>query len=264
MKATLNFSLQLAVLVFMCAATARAAPNSAERVHAFARLPDWGGIWLSTVWLADESGRPPGGSAQVGANAQLRRAPPYNQEWAAIYEAGMKDTAALAARNAVFKVCLRTFPALMEGPRMFQVAVLPEETLLVFESGQVRHIYTDGRAHPPADELWETPLGDSVGHWERDVLVIDTIARLSTDPVTVQAWVSLLSKEAKITERFRLVDPDTLENQLTIDDPAAFARPWNITLRYKRQRNMHRMLPYDCDENDRNPVVDGKLGIAPR
>jgi len=152
---------------------------------------------------------------------------------------------------------------LMEGPRPFQVAVLPEETLLVFESGQVRHIYTDGRGHPAADDLWETPLGDSVGHWERDTLVIDTIARLTTEPVTVNAWVSLLSPEAHFTERFRLVDRDTLENQLTIHDPVALAGPWSMTLRYQRQRNMRRMLPYDCDENDRNPVVDGKAGIAP-
>ena len=262
MKAALRLGLRLAVLVFACAAAARAAPNSAERVRAFAHLPNWAGIWESTAWLADESGRPPGGSAQVRADAQLLRAPPYKNEWAVKYEAGMKDTAAFAAASAVYKTCLRTFPGIMEGPRTFQVAALPEETLLVFESGQVRHIYTDGRPHPAADELWETSLGDSVGHWERDVLVIDTIARLSSEPMAPFAWVSLLSKEAHFTERFRLLDPDTLENQLTIDDPVALARPWQMTLRYKRLRNMRRMIPYDCEENDRNPVVDGKIGIA--
>jgi hypothetical protein len=261
MKATLNLGLRLAALVFACAAAAQAAPNS-ERVRAFARLPNWAGIWQSTAWLVDESGRPPGGSAQVRADAQLLRTPPYKDEWAVNYEAGMKDTAALAARTAVFKTCLRSFPGLMEGPRTFQVAILPEETLLVFESGQVRHVYTDRRAHPAADELWETSLGDSVGHWERDVLVIDTIARLSSEPMAPFAWVSLLSKEAHFTERLRLVDDDTLENQLTIDDPVALAKPWSMTLRYKRLRNMRRMIPYDCDENDRNPVIDGKIGVA--
>jgi hypothetical protein len=97
---------------------------------------------------------------------------------------------------------------------------------------------------------------------ERDVLVIDTIARLSSEPMAPFAWVSLLSKEAHFTERLRLVDDDTLENQLTIDDPVALAKPWSMTLRYKRLRNMRRMIPYDCDENDRNPVVDGKIGVA--
>ena len=252
---------RLAALLCICATAAYAAPNSADRTHAFARLPDWTGIWLSAAWLADESGRPPGGSAQVRAHARLLGAPPYNPEWAARYAAGMQDIAALAARSAVEKVCLRTYPALMEGPRMFQVAILPEETLLVFESGQVRHVYTDGRGHPPADELWETPLGDSVGHWDHDVLVVDTIARPSSQPVTVNAWMSVLSGQARFTERFRLVDPDTLENQLTIEDPARLTMPWRLTLTYKRQHNMRRMLPYDCSENDRNPVVDGKLRI---
>jgi hypothetical protein len=263
-KTPLKISFRLAVLVFACAAAARAAPNTADRVRAFARLPDWPGIWQSTAWLMDASGRPPGGSAQIRTDSQLLRTPPYNHEWADKYEAGMKDTAALATKSAVFKACLRSFPGLMESPRTFQVAILPEETLLVFESAQVRHIYTDGRAHPPADDLWETPMGDSVGHWERDVLVIDTVARLSSDPVTATgAWLSLLSEQAHFTERFHLVDPDTLENQLTIDDPVALARPWSITLRYKRLRKMSRMVPYDCAENDRNPVVDGKIGISP-
>lgn len=263
MRTPLKMSIKLAVLVFACVATARAAPNSADRVRAFARLPDWPGVWQNTAWLMDASGRPPGGTAQIRADSQLPRMPPYNHEWADKYEAGMKDAAALATKSAVSKSCMRSFPGLMESPRTFQVTILPEETLLVFESAQVRHIYTDGRAHPSADDLWETSLGDSVGHWERDVLVVETVARLSSEPVTSGAWLSLLSEQAHFTERFRLLDSDTLENQLTIDDPIALARPWSITLRYKRLRNMSRMVPYDCAENDRNPVVDGKIGISP-
>ena len=88
MKAALHTRLCLTLLVFACALTARADPNSAERVHAFARLSNWPGIWESTVWLADESGRPPGGSAKVRADAQLLRTPPYNNEWAAMGNPG--------------------------------------------------------------------------------------------------------------------------------------------------------------------------------
>jgi hypothetical protein len=70
----------------------------------------------------------------------------------------MKNTAALAQQSATFKICSRGFPALMEAPWQFQVVVLPEETLLVFENQQVRHIYTDGRRHPPQEDLWPTRL----------------------------------------------------------------------------------------------------------
>jgi len=39
---------------------------------------------------------------------------------------------------------------------------------------------------------------------------------------------------------------------------------WQIKLRFHRVTQLNRMIPYDCTENDRNPVVDGKLTIAPR
>ena len=107
----------------------------------------------------------------------------------------------------------------MEAPWMFEVAVLPEETLLIFENGQVRHLYTDGRAHPSNDDLWPTPLGDSIGHWEGDTLVVDTVARLSSEPLAPRAWVSMLSDRAHFTERLRLLDEDDVEDQLTIEDP---------------------------------------------
>jgi hypothetical protein len=239
-----------------------AGPNSPTRVRAFASLPDWSGIWLSAAWPLDVSGRVPGGEAQLRETLQLLRPPPYNPVWKAKYEAGLNNAAALAARTAAFKVCGRSFPALMEGPWMFQVVVLPEETLLIFENGQVRHVYTDGRDHPPAEELWPTQLGDSVGRWRGDTLIIDTIARNPQEPLAPRAWLSMLSDRAHFTEELRMINKDQLEVQLTIDDPIALANPWHIQLSFKRVAEMNRMVAYDCTENDRNPLVDGKLIIA--
>jgi hypothetical protein len=48
---------------------------------------------------------------------------------------------------------------------------------------------------------------------------------------------------------------------MTIDDPVAFARPWTVVIQYRRLKDIDRLIPYDCEENDRNPVVDGKLTI---
>jgi len=244
------------------AAGAFAGQNSAARVRTFAALPNWSGIWQSAAWPLDVSGRPPGGEAQLRELLQLIRIPPYNAEWAARYEAGMKDAAAIAERNATFKVCSRSFPALMEGPLMFQVAVLPEETLLFFENGQARHVYTDGRGHPSGDDLWPTRLGDSIGHWAGDTLLVDTIARSSSEPITPRAWFSMLSESAHFTERIRLVDANDLEDQLTIQDPIALAAPWRMTLRFKRVTELNRLVEYNCTENDRNPVVEGKITIT--
>src|SRR5689334_20437437 len=103
--------------------------NSSARARAFAALPDWTGLWISEAWPLEVSGRPAGGDAVLKQTLQLIRPPPYNPEWKAKYDEGMKDTAALAKLGATFRVCTRGFPAIMEAPWMFQVAVLPEETM---------------------------------------------------------------------------------------------------------------------------------------
>ena len=192
---------------------------------------------------------------------QLIRRPPYNTEWQARYDTAVADVATQTRLRATFKACSRSFPALMEAPWMFEVAVMPEETLLIFENGQVRHVYTDGRQHPSGADLWPTSLGDSVGHWQGDTLIVDTIARSASEPLAPRAWAAMLSERAHFTERLRLRGNE-LEDQLTIEDPLALAHPWQITLRFKRVTQMNRMLPYDCTENDRNPVVDGKMTIS--
>ena len=235
--------------------------NSSARAHAFTALPDWTGLWLSAAWPTEVSGRPAGGDAVLKQTLQLIRPPPYNPVWKAKYDEGMKDTAALAKLGATFKVCTRGFPAVMEAPWMFQVAVLPEETLLIFENQQVRHVYTDGREHPSEDDLWPTRLGHSIGHWRGDTLVIDTVAR-KDEPLAPRAWLSQLSERAHFTEELRLIDKDTLQDDLTIDDPVTLAHPWQIKLTYMRVSQMDRLLDWDCAENDLNPVVDGKMTIT--
>ena len=251
----------LALLLLCCAASATlaASPAGATRSAQFARLPDWSGLWISAAWKLGISGRPAGNEKELRANMQLLKPPPYNPAWNSRYEAGLQDTAMMAQKNATLKVCTRSFPALMEAAWQFEVATLPEETLLVFENGQVRHIYTDGRPHPSGDDIWPTPLGDSIGHWEGDTLVIDTIARDASEPLTPRAWVSLFSDDARFTERLRRADANTLEDQLTIDDPVSLVHPWTVVLRFTRVTEMNRMIAANCVENDRNPIVDGRM-----
>ena len=249
------------LLVFACASPVHAADVSAARAKAFSALPNWSGIWLSAAWPTGASGRVAGGEATLRERLQLIRHPPYNASAEAAYETGMKDTAALAQEMQTLRVCTRSFPALMEAPWTFQIAVLPEETLLIFENDQVRHVYTDGRHHPGADELWPTRLGDSIGHWEGDTLVIDTIAR-QPGPLAPRALFSVLSEQAHFTERLHRVNADQLDDELTIEDPATLARPWHITLTFTRVAELNHLIPYDCLENERNPIVDGQLKIT--
>jgi len=98
---------------------------------------------------------------------------------------------------------------------LFQFLLTPEETVMTWGGREIRHIYTDGRGHPSADDVWPTPWGDSVGYWEGQALVVDTAA--------VQ--------------------------------PSRFP--------YERVTDLDHMVHGLCDEDDRNPIVDGKLTIAP-
>jgi hypothetical protein len=255
--------IKLLLLSFLVIATCAQAQMSAQqRTQIFASLPNWTGIWESEAWTErTAAGRPAGGMATVRARAALMGHPPYKPDWEARYQAALKNSA--SASEAGRKVCSFGFPWAMESPSLFQVVVTPEETLFVFVTQDVRHIYTDGRKHPSKDDLWPTRMGDSIGRWEGNTLVIDTIARHPGAPIAHASPASLVSEQARFTERIRLASPDRLESELTIDDPIAFERPWKLKLSYKRVKNLERLGSYDCLENDRNPVVDGKLTIAP-
>ena len=108
-------------------------------------------------------------------------------------------------------------------PRPFEIRQLPGVVFLFFEWDHwPRRIYTDGRAHPDGYPI--TWMGHSIGHWDGDTLVADTIG------INDQTWLDRRglphSEALHIVERFRRVNPKTLEIEFTLDDPKAFAKPW--------------------------------------
>jgi hypothetical protein len=249
------------LIAVLGASSTEAAHNSPQRVRAFAALPDWTGLWETEASRAFNtlSGKAAGNELEaINKYVQLVGPAPYTEAWGKKLRAELSNpAAAVGASNA--KLCTYGFPLIMDVFQIFQVVVTPEETLFVFDDGEVRHIYTDGRAHPGKDDLWPTAMGDSVGHWEGDTLVIDTVARTAG---SLGMGPNNLSAQAHFTERVRRVDKNNLEDQLTIDDPIAFMHPWKLTLHYSRAADLNRMLPWDC-ANDRNPVVNGKISVAP-
>jgi hypothetical protein len=251
--------------VFAMASVPAAQPGTQEqRVRVFAALPDWRGIWEAEAWTQrTAAGRPAGGMDEVRARAQLMGHPPYNPEWEKRYQEGMKTADAVRASEQGRKSCNFGFPIAMESPSIFQIVLTPEEVLFVFVTQDVRHVYTDGRPHAPEDERWPTRMGDAIGHWEGQTLVIETIARLATEALAPASPFSKVSDQAKFTERIRLLSRDVLEDEMTIEDPVTLARPWTVKIHYRRVKGLERMTNYDCTQNDRNPVVNGKLTVAP-
>jgi hypothetical protein len=233
------------------------------REQAFARLPDWRGIWLSDDGIMTRIGltNDPEGSGPGMFDRILNGLPPYKpgSPYDAAFRALQSANRSNASPPTGIKGCLFYFPGTMEGPRDFEALITPEETALIFAGNEIRHILTDGRTHPAADDIWPTPWGDSIGHWEGDTLVVDTVA-VAKDPTPFSPF---LSPQAHFSERIRLVGKDRLEDQMTIIDPVALAKPWTVSLPFKRVAGSDRVVQGDCAENDRNPIVDGKMVIAP-
>ncbi len=249
--------------VLLAAGSMAQTAEPAARARLFATLPDWTGIWENEGAAAVLAGRPL-------ALPKLMGKPPYTAEAEKIYASlplgpGGNVFEALARALPVFKVCQSSgFPGVMEAPvpdYLFELIVTPERVLLTATDGTVRNIYTEGRAHPKPEDLWPTPLGDSIGHWEGTTLVVDTIAR-EAGPVLPFPGTANLSDQAHFTERLRRTGADTLEDVMTIDDPQRFAQPWQLQLRYVRVQDVDRLIPVGCD-HDRDTVVDGKIVVTP-
>jgi hypothetical protein len=238
--------------LLVCGAAANAGAKPAERVKAFAKLPDWSGLWEQ--YGSGATGAPDTPDEFKASMAPVH--PPYNKEWEAKAVAAARERASQPDRRCG----TIGFPGLMIGSSlMFEVVITPELTLLHFNFSETRHIYTDGKPLPPEDEWFGTSWGASVGHWEDQTLVVDTVA--SSSPVT--AFGDPISENATYHERIRMADKNTLEDQLTVTDPIALTAPWQLTRRYQRVPNMTRLVEEECGGNERDVRVNGTFTIAP-
>lgn len=228
-----------------------------QRVAA-APLPDWSGVWQMvgpTIFDA-ATVEPPNGRA---GDPGVRERPPYNAEWEAKYQKNID-----AIRKGVLPDPVNTcgtphgFPRVMNLPDVYEFVVRPEQVWIVGENGpNILRIYTDGRAHPAAEDMWPTYTGDSVGKWEGDTLVFDTVSTKNSrdEDVIVDRTGLVLSEKMHAVTRMRKIDDTTIEAQMVIDDPAALKSPWRVTKRYRRQPAGTRVYDYSCAENNRNPVT---------
>jgi hypothetical protein len=114
----------------------------------------------------------------------------------------------------------------------------------------VRIIPTDGSPHLPSNvRLW---VGDARGHWEGNTLVVDT-----TNFTNKTAWRGS-SENLHLIERFTRTDPETLLYQVTVEDPATWAKPWKIEVPMRKTEGP--IYEYACQEG--NYAMEGMLAGA--
>jgi hypothetical protein len=203
------------------------------------KLPDFRGIWQPNM------GRVGGDQPMLIGKYKKR----YEEERAKV------------AANPQYEIPEKSSNC--EPPGMPTMMTMPYSLEFVFAPGKivvnqeaemmVRRIFTDGRALPKADEIDPNYFGYSVGRWEGDTLVVDTVGTRAGQRLGEQGITN--SDKLRINERIYL-DKDNknlLHIDFTFTDPEVLAQPWHRTHTFRRDRTWE-ILEYVCDENDRHPV----------
>jgi hypothetical protein len=210
----------------------------------------WQGVWIAEGLTPDISGFPPPGARWYKF---LDPEAPWNEE-------GQKRFRVMMSSGATRKANGWGFPMMMDAAAPLQFLVTPHETLIINIYRDVRHIYTDGRAHPPEDERWPTTWGDSVGRWDGDTLVVETVS--VRNPPLYFFSAPPLSEQARYVERLRKNGADRIDSVMTIEDPVTLAEPWVVNLTYVRAAGTDRLINDDY-ANDRSEVDGNTFTIVP-
>jgi len=137
-----------------------------------------------------------------------------------------------------------------------EIAQSPGYVTVTYEMiHDTRIIPTDGRPHvsPKIRQL----LGNSVGHWEGDELVVETTNFTNQTAIGLNGNGNRTSEQLKLTERFKRVAKDIVQYQVTIDDPLTYEKPWTMSMPLT-PLDGNRILPYTCHEG--NMALTQSLG----
>ena len=186
-------------------------------------IPDLSGVWFPSPDLEPE-------------------VPPF-QPWAA------EEARKRAARpgDDPRALCLPTGVPRMHALDLAKFIQTPDLVVVLVELSVpgVRQIFLDGRPHPP--NFQPSWLGHSIGRWENDTLVVDTIG------FNDKGWLDgsrPQTEQLHVTERFRRIDLGHMELEITIDDPGAYTKPWKVRRRLQLAPG-EEILEYVCNENNK-------------
>jgi hypothetical protein len=227
----------VATLAVLALAATPSAAMAADKIPRLNGKPDFSGIWQTTSAadfdLEPHSTRkdaPPGAGIVDGGVI------PYLP---AAREQKQKNFTARSKEDPRLKCWTLGTPRGIYYPEPFQIFQRGEDLTVVFEFGHsVRTIHTNGTEHPTEkNEFW---LGDSRGHWDGETLVVDVTD--FEDETWLDRAGDFHSTDMHVVERWKLLDPNTIDYQATIEDPKVFSRPWNIEVFLYRHREKNFQL----------------------
>jgi hypothetical protein len=140
------------------------------------------------------------------------------------------------------------------GPHPMQIIQDNDHLVMLFEQNTWFHLVpTDGR--PFNKDLPPTWFGDSVGRWDGDTLIIETV-NINGYP-KVDTIGHPLSREAKITQTFKRVNYGTIEHTFTVTDPKTYTQPWTVHNTWPLEPETI-LMEYSCEEGN-DALFDGSI-----
>jgi hypothetical protein len=211
-------------ITFICGARATAQskkPSRPAKTAASIRTPDFSGVWMEDrppatglqYWVyefnVEEPPMTPWGEEQYKASKSSFGAHPYPLE---------------QTNDPVYNGCSPPgVPRVFIHPFPLKIVQVPGEVIMLFEYDSMRReIYTDGRPHDT--NLGPSWMGDSIGHWEGDTLVVDTVN--FNDKTWIDRVGHTHTDALHLVERIRRVNHDHLLDDITIEDPKTYSKPW--------------------------------------
>lgn len=208
-------------------------------------VPDWSGVWTRQgnlfFWDQDQGDLP---------TAKLT--PEYERRLRDKLERIEQDIEfdPLSAGNPA------GMPRWMTEPFLKDFAVTPQQTWLINEMmNEVRRVYTDGRGHPSPEDAYPLWLGDSIGFWDDDRLIIHTEQMRDGQYQRIQPHYSDQVETVEIWEK---TDERTIEVDMWVYDPPALVEPWYTKHVYKKLSNEDgalRIRYWHFNENQNNEVI---------
>lgn len=210
------------------------------------RLPDWSGVWAPS--------RPPAASRGPGQGPGVGfvfgGTVPLKPKYAAIRDERM---AAVRGDRGLDKIplsnsglCLPNGTPANMGPVGHEYLFSPGRVTILLENSEIRRIWTDGRPHVPDDVSNPSFSGDSIGHWEGDTLVVDTINIFPEAELFIGMRVT---EQTHVKERITRVG-NKMRISTVVEDPELFTTPWAYTRWYDHEDGPP--IDYNsCTERDR-------------
>lgn len=136
-------------------------------------------------------------------------------------------------------------PRILLIPFPMQIIQAPGQMIMIFEYDHfIREIDMNRKTHPK--DLTPSWMGDSIGSWSGDTLVVDTVG------LNDKTWLDQVghphTSALRIIEHVRRIDHDTLQDNVTIDDPGAYTRTWTGLQTFKLKPTW-KIKEYVCEDN---------------